>query len=1041
MSSDFPDWNILDHPDAMDVQQGKQVNVVFRVAVKTNVRAVYVVGDDPQLGLGEENGTPKWDTRKGVHLRKRLIEKVGENSIWVGDPISVQSGGCLNYKYIVQCDDGVFWEKREDDRHIELPVGETQKEIDCDEVDYCRGPKIEENFPSPNTSATATTASRITNEVKQEPDPEEDFEHVGDEDGDNIRLEEKFQSMLDSQEKKLQEGFEAKLETLEWKAKQESDQYAAKVNELLKTVAKYGSVEALMRQAIAKQIEERTQEQAAAAAQLQTVLHEEVRKANEETLPAKLDKLKGELLSTSEENSQQKLKELEARLTKSFNNQLNVLKDDLESQRHDFTSLRQMTESFGKRFEAFKSEQKSEVTAQLDSKLQASETKLEEKLNQVTSSMSTTVDNAKVEVEGNFQNEVTRLQVELNKLRTETLAAQDGLEKQIEAKLVERLETAFEKESNHWTADLDSIKVLVQKETQGLMELKGNAEAQITEMKSRLCEFSTESQELNDALKKLEKQLDDERKKRRSDMKELATKKEVAELRESLQAEVQDERTRVEQLRDEFEVILDRVNKVDNLEEEQLRREENFTSSVRSWQTERERIQAEELKTMKAQIKEDTESMRQENRNFQHKIWRENEASNKKLKEQFEQEQTLLRTSDELSKQELLSMKQSVKDATAAMTQSVEDTNKAMTKSVEDMNKEMKESFEELQEEAYQTVQGRLEEVEQGIKEKEKELDIRGARLEEAFEDRTEKTEQQLNQSLQEQKQRFDELERNNQAKFQAHDKQLEGIEEELRQNFFPRLTDLERDKDSMQEDVEDLKKSISGATEGEKTGNSGAPGSDASAMCKSLETAIDDLRQDLNETKASTKELEKQLQGWADDVGSLKKEHPNLLKDVEELKKTLKKGERQQQRQQPATSTASSSASAANNFSSSSASTATSFSYANANAPSASAAAARPSEGGTGIPTSSPFAVDYIFSNPEAEQRAKKLLTELRDSRRRVNDQDRRRNLLKKAFLQVHPDHTGTEDPQIRRELRIWWEKWLEENKEWYIGDRTGSP
>mmetsp|Transcript_66802 Transcript_66802/g.145155 ORF Transcript_66802/g.145155 Transcript_66802/m.145155 type:complete len:601 (-) Transcript_66802:107-1909(-) len=123
------------------------------------------------------------------------------------------------------------------------------------------------------------------------------------------------------------------------------------------------------------------------------------------------------------------------------------------------------------------------------------------------------------------------------------------------------------KESNHWTADLDSIKVLVQKETQGLMELKGNAEAQITEMKSRLCEFSTESQELNDALKKLEKQLDDERKKRRSDMKELATKKEVAELRESLQAEVQDERTRVEQLRDEFEVILDRVNKVDKLEE------------------------------------------------------------------------------------------------------------------------------------------------------------------------------------------------------------------------------------------------------------------------------------------------------------------------------------------------------------------------------------------------------------------------------------------------------------------------------------------
>eukprot|EP00405_Crypthecodinium_cohnii_P039858 CAMPEP_0206540308 /NCGR_PEP_ID=MMETSP0325_2-20121206/8913_1 /ASSEMBLY_ACC=CAM_ASM_000347 /TAXON_ID=2866 /ORGANISM="Crypthecodinium cohnii, Strain Seligo" /LENGTH=790 /DNA_ID=CAMNT_0054037977 /DNA_START=149 /DNA_END=2521 /DNA_ORIENTATION=- len=551
----------------MDVQQGKQVNVVFRVAVKTNVRAVYVVGDDPQLGLGEENGTPKWDTRKGVHLRKRLIEKVGENSIWVGDPISVQSGGCLNYKYIVQCDDGVFWEKREDDRHIELPVGETQKEIDCDEVDYCRGPKIEENFPSPNTSATATTASRITNEVKQEPDPEEDFEHVGDEDGDNIRLEEKFQSMLDSQEKKLQEGFEAKLETLEWKAKQESDQYAAKVNELLKTVAKYGSVEALMRQAIAKQIEERTQEQAAAAAQLQTVLHEEVRKANEETLPAKLDKLKGELLSTSEENSQQKLKELEARLTKSFNNQLNVLKDDLESQRHDFTSLRQMTESFGKRFEAFKSEQKSEVTAQLDSKLQASETKLEEKLNQVTSSMSTTVDNAKVEVEGNFQNEVTRLQVELNKLRTETLAAQDGLEKQIEAKLVERLETAFEKESNHWTADLDSIKVLVQKETQGLMELKGNAEAQITEMKSRLCEFSTESQELNDALKKLEKQLDDERKKRRSDMKELATKKEVAELRESLQAEVQDERTRVEHVTDEFEAIMDRVNKVDKLEE------------------------------------------------------------------------------------------------------------------------------------------------------------------------------------------------------------------------------------------------------------------------------------------------------------------------------------------------------------------------------------------------------------------------------------------------------------------------------------------
>eukprot|EP00405_Crypthecodinium_cohnii_P009510 CAMPEP_0206440910 /NCGR_PEP_ID=MMETSP0324_2-20121206/12999_1 /ASSEMBLY_ACC=CAM_ASM_000836 /TAXON_ID=2866 /ORGANISM="Crypthecodinium cohnii, Strain Seligo" /LENGTH=930 /DNA_ID=CAMNT_0053908635 /DNA_START=166 /DNA_END=2958 /DNA_ORIENTATION=- len=669
----------------MDVQQGKQVNVVFRVAVKTNVRAVYVVGDDPQLGLGEENGTPKWDTRKGVHLRKRLIEKVGENSIWVGDPISVQSGGCLNYKYIVQCDDGVFWEKREDDRHIELPVGETQKEIDCDEVDYCRGPKIEENFPSPNTSATATTASRITNEVKQEPDPEEDFEHVGDEDGDNIRLEEKFQSMLDSQEKKLQEGFEAKLETLEWKAKQESDQYAAKVNELLKTVAKYGSVEALMRQAIAKQIEERTQEQAAAAAQLQTVLHEEVRKANEETLPAKLDKLKGELLSTSEENSQQKLKELEARLTKSFNNQLNVLKDDLESQRHDFTSLRQMTESFGKRFEAFKSEQKSEVTAQLDSKLQASETKLEEKLNQVTSSMSTTVDNAKVEVEGNFQNEVTRLQVELNKLRTETLAAQDGLEKQIEAKLVERLETAFEKESNHWTADLDSIKVLVQKETQGLMELKGNAEAQITEMKSRLCEFSTESQELNDALeKKLEKQLDDERKKRRSDMKELATKKEVAELRESLQAEVQDERTRVEQLRDEFEVILDRVNKVDNLEEEQLRREENFTSSVRSWQTERERIQAEELKTMKAQIKEDTEAMRQE----------------------------------------LLNTKTSVEDTTAAMMKSVEDTNHAM-----------KESLDELKEEAFQEVQDRLDEVKKGVQKKEEELDMRGARLEKALED------------------------------------------------------------------------------------------------------------------------------------------------------------------------------------------------------------------------------------------------------------------------------------------------------------------
>jgi len=515
-----------------------------------------------------------------------------------------------------------------------------------------------------------------------------------------------------------------------------------------------------------------------------------------------------------------------------------------------------------------------------------------------------------------------------------------------------------------------------------------------------------------------------------------------AELTSKVEKAVQDQQQHFTKLSEAVSKSQEGLKKsVEKFHSEQLRREENFTSSVRSWQTERERIQAEELKTMKAQIKEDTESMRQENRNFQHKIWRENEASNKKLKEQFEQEQTLLRTSDELSKQELLSMKQSVKDATAAMTQSVEDTNKAMTKSVEDMNKEMKESFEELQEEAYQTVQGRLEEVEQGIKEKEKELDIRGARLEEAFEDRTEKTEQQLNQSLQEQKQRFDELERNNQAKFQAHDKQLEGIEEELRQNFFPRLTDLERDKDSMQEDVEDLKKSISGATEGEKTGNSGAPGSDASAMCKSLETAIDDLRQDLNETKASTKELEKQLQGWADDVGSLKKEHPNLLKDVEELKKTLKKGERQQQRQQPATSTASSSASAANNFSSSSASTATSFSYANANAPSASAAAARPSEGGTGIPTSSPFAVDYIFSNPEAEQRAKKLLTELRDSRRRVNDQDRRRNLLKKAFLQVHPDHTGTEDPQIRRELRIWWEKWLEENKEWYIGDRTGSP
>jgi len=92
-----------------------------------------------------------------------------------------------------------------------------------------------------------------------------------------------------------------------------------------------------------------------------------------------------------------------------------------------------------------------------------------------------------------------------------------------------------------------------------------------------------------------------------------------------------------------------------------------------------------------------------------------------------------------------------------------------------------------------------------------------------------------------------------------------------------------------------------------------------------------------------------------------------------------------------------------------------------------------------TSQPGEGPFELPAdFFKNAEAKEKCRQILSGLKEFRRNNIDRDQRRMYLKSVYLQVHPDHAGSEDPEIRKELTDWWRIWVDDNKSWFIGDEA---